>query len=208
MAATKAITISKRTCKIGPSINCRTEKNGDDDNPACDIPLVGLLLDKDDANKLVGPLFWESLFDNQGRGKAPKIVHPNIGTRVLEGKFEGEVAITLSPSTVIELEGIKLTSFHLEPLEGGLVSLSLKVQASNSIEKFVHKLIARQNSEVEVRIVIGDKVERAKSKQDELPLQGAAPKANGKSDDEGEEDEHRRANRAQADALSRSSAAH
>lgn len=32
--------LTARACQIGTSINIRTEKNGEDDVPACDIPLL------------------------------------------------------------------------------------------------------------------------------------------------------------------------
>jgi hypothetical protein len=201
MAATKAITISKRACKIGPSINCRTEKHGDDEVPACDIPISGILLQTGEVNALVGPLFRESLFDTRSQGKAPAILHPGLAARKLTEKFEGAVTIVMGPNqNDIELDKVTLAGLKFEPLEGGLVAMSLTVQTSKDVPKFVHKLIARQNTEIDVEISIGDKVERAKSKQTELPMQGGGPK-DGAGASTDPEQQHRDANAAQAAAL-------
>jgi hypothetical protein len=195
--------LTKRPCHIGPSINCRTEKNGEDDNPACDIPLVGVLLQPAEANAIVGPLFWESLFDTRSQGKAPAVLHPQLLPRKVGEKYTGAVTIVLGPNqNDIELEQITLTSMKFEPLEGGLVSMGVTVQAHSDIAKFVHKLVARQNTEIDVEITFGDKVDRAKSKQTELPLEGGGPKdgagAAGATDPE---QQHRDASAAQAAAL-------
>jgi hypothetical protein len=193
--------LTERACKLGPSINCRTEKHGDEDEPACDIPITGILLEKDEANELVGALFWESLFDSSGagKGKAPKVLFPHLAPRKLTDKYQGNISIVLGPNiNDVELEKITFTGITLEPIEGGLVSLSLKVQCSDSIEKFIHKLVARQNTEIDVEIDFGEKVVQTKGKQDELPLEGAAPTSGKKGED------HAAAGEAQAAALSRS----
>ena len=193
-----ALTITQRPCKLGPSINCRTERHGDEDEPACDIPITGLLLEKDEANELVGKMFWESLFDTP-RGKAPKVLFPQLAPRKLTEKYEGAVTIELGANiNDIELEGVTLKGITLQPLEGGLVSLSCSVQCNDAIEKFIHKLVARQNTEIEVELTFGEKVVKTKGKQDELPLDGAAPKKG---------EDHEAAGRAQAEALSRSTPA-
>lgn len=189
--------LDQRACKLGPSINCRTEKRGDDDEPACDIPIVGVLLEKAEANDLVGKLFWESLFDTRSGGKAPKVLFPDLAPRKLADKYTGSITIVLGPNiNDVELEDITFAGITLEPLEGGLVSMSLKVQCADEITKFIAKLVARQNSEVEVELTFGEKVVKTKGKQEELPLDGAAPKAKG--------EDHAAAGQAQADALARS----
>jgi hypothetical protein len=190
--------LDQRACKLGPSINCRTEKHGDEDEPACDIPLVGILLEKSEVNDLVGKLFWESLFDTRSGGKAPKVLFPDLAPRRLQEKYTGSVSIELGPNiNDVELEDITFAGVTLEPLEGGLVSLSLKVQCSDKIEKFIAKLVARQNTEVEVEITFGEKVVKTKGKQEELELGGAAPTSKGGED-------HAAAGKAQAEALARS----
>ena len=41
----QTLSLTKRPAKIGPSINTRTQRHGDDDVPATDIPLSGILVE-------------------------------------------------------------------------------------------------------------------------------------------------------------------
>lgn len=167
----KAIIIGDMPCKLGPSTNCRTEKHGEDDVPAVDIPLVGLMLDKAQLNNLFGALTWESLYDQQGAGKVPTVLHPEHAPRKLTTKFVGSATLIFGPNqSDVVLDDVTLSKFKAEPTEGGMTAVSLMVQAHENVEKFVAKIIARQNTEISVLLEVGDSVQRAKSKQAELPM--------------------------------------
>jgi hypothetical protein len=167
--------LKARPCKLGSSLNCRTEKHGDEDVPAIDIPIEGYLLSHEELNELFGPLTWESLFNTRlEAGKVPEILHPKFAPRAWTEKYEGTVKIELGVNQLpIELEAIKLAKLRILPLAGGLTALSLSVQVSEHVERFVAKLVERQATEVTVQIDVGDKIERQKGKQAELPMDHA-----------------------------------
>lgn len=163
--------LAKRPCKLGNTINTRAQMHGDENVPACDIPFAGFMLEKPEVDQLAGKNWWNCHFEDGSRGKAAQPAFPTIDSYSLADKYEGSVVIVMGLNQVdIELDEIKLSGLTLTPLPGGLVEMSGKIQAHTDIEKFVHKLIARLNTEIDLHIEIGDKVERAKSKQRDLPI--------------------------------------
>lgn len=160
-----------RPCKLGQSVNTRTEKHGDDSVPACDIPVSGFMLEKAELDELVGKDFWNCMFNNGNGKKADMPLWEKLATMKLADKYSGGVTIVLGPNVKdIELEDVTIAGITLEPLAGGLTAVSFKIQASDDVEKFVHKLIARLDTEIDLQVEFGDKVERAKSKQQDLPI--------------------------------------
>lgn len=199
-----AVALAARACKLGVSTNCRTEMRGDDGEPAVDFTITDFLLEKDELNELFGALTYESLFNEQGAGKAPQVLHPKFGPRTYSEKHKGSVAIVLGPNQKdIELDDVKLTNIKIEPLEGGLTKLTLQVQVSEDVEKFVNKLVARQGTEIEAEIGFGDTVQREKSKQKELPMDHAGATAKGKDEKAGKVDDEA-AGKAHTEALANS----
>lgn len=157
--------------KLGSSVNTRTEKHGDDSVPACDIPIAGLMLEKHEVDELVGKHYWSSIFNTGNRGKADQPLFPNIASHKMVDKYEGTVLIDLGPNVkAVELEAVKISGITLTPHAGGLVEMSFKIQTAEDIEKFVHKLVARLDTEIDLELTIGEKVEKAKSKQQDLPI--------------------------------------
>lgn len=172
--------LDSRSCKIGPSINSRTEKHGDEDIPAMDIPLSAIPLSKDELNALLGePLAWNSFYNERKDGFAEPLLK-GIKPIGLEAKYEGaEVTLRLGLNLLeVELLDVKLTKLKLEPTAGGATSLSLTVQCL--LEDHAKALYSWMNHDASVEIMTGDPVEAEKSEQPELPLntfEGDAPPA-------------------------------
>jgi hypothetical protein len=173
------LAITKRPAQLGQSINTRTEKHGDDHVPACDIPLLGVMLTAEEVDKLV-PFFTAAHFD-EGKGmKVPTF--PQLEPARLVYKFEAaKVRIVLGVNgngTAIELEDCKLSKLRLHPMAGGLTELRLTVQTV--MPKHIERLLDRLSGEVSVEISDAQVAERnEKEKQGELPInnfgEGEAP---------------------------------
>ena len=168
------ITLTNRPCRIGPSINARTEKHGDDDVQAFDIPLAGLMLEKEELNAFLGdPYAYDALFNHhRSNGKADEPIFKKFRPLVLRDKFEeGEVVFTVGMgSEEIRLKGVKLAKVTLDPQVGGLTLLSVQVQCTPSTET-IAKVLPYMNHEIEAEVTFGKKIAKSE-KQRELPING------------------------------------
>lgn len=175
----KKLTLRSRLCKIGTNINVRTEKHGDQPVPACDIPLKGVMLSKDELNTLLGD---DGAFDALYRdveGTPEPIFAKHFKPFVLVDTFEG-AGVKLQLSDVkdgieVELEDVSLNALKLEPQVGGLTSLNLQVQAAPDSDD-MSTIIAFVDAQVRVAISFGKRSEKDK-RQKELPMGDQNPEA-------------------------------
>lgn len=169
MAKKKLLTLKSRPCKIGPSINTRTEKHGEEDVPACDIPLQGVMLDAGELNTLLGnDKAHEALF-RIGEHDTPEPVFSNLKPLALKDRFEDcWVTIKLYEDIEIKLDA-RLANIKLEPQFGGLTGMNVHVQCTPPVDDMA-QLIAFLNAEVEARIVFGRVQVKEADKQAELPM--------------------------------------
>jgi hypothetical protein len=169
--------ISKRPCKIGTSINTRTEKHGDEDVPACDIPLVGIMLQAEELNALLGDQnAHKSLFAKAKGGAPQEPLFRQLKPFVLRDRFEdGAVTLTLGLNgDEIEFDDVTLARVTLEPRTGGLTELSVQVQCSPPVEDMA-RAIAFLNCDADAEIEFGKRAEPAKRKQKDLGLSFEEP---------------------------------
>jgi hypothetical protein len=175
------LTLDKRPCRIGGSLNSRTEKHGDEDVPALDVPLEGLMLTKEELNALTGdPYMHDALFSHRSQGKLDEPILRMFRPLVLREKFEqGQVLLTvgLGADIEIELKDVKLARVTLEPQVGGLTACSVQVQCTPSAET-VAQLWPYMGHDVDCELTFGKKATKSE-KQRELPLnsfgEGEAP---------------------------------
>lgn len=167
------ITLSSRACQLGSSVNLRTEKHGDDDVPAVDIPIGGIMLNSKDLNELMGlPTAHDTLFDTVRGHKEPAL--PQVRDLVLREKVVGaDVCIRIQstgPAKEITLRDCKLKSLTLAPLSGGATALALTVQTSGDhVPATIGLLAAHLNGHINVEITEGTSAE-TKPAQGELPV--------------------------------------
>lgn len=153
--------ISSRACQLGSSINTRTEKHGDDDVPACDIPLAGIMLDERELNALLGdPYAHRALFTDKAGHKEPTL--PQVEGFVLKAKIEnvtvriGHNLLDTSDKDSRTLTDCKLKGLTLEPMSGGATALSCKVQTSGDhVGSLVGALIAHLGQHVAIEFSEG-----------------------------------------------------
>lgn len=188
----KKLTLRKRLCKIGTNINVRTEMNGDQPVPACDIPLKGVMLKKDELNALLGDEHAYDALYLDVDGTPEPLFAKHFKPFALLDKFEGaDVSLQLTDSEdAVELEDVKLANLKLEPQVGGLTSLSLQVQATPDSEDMA-AIIAFVDTQVHAAIAFGKRSEKDK-RQGELPMGEHDPekKDGDDEDDAGDETKH------------------
>jgi hypothetical protein len=178
------LTLNNRPCRIGPSINTRSEMHGDESVPAMAIPLSSIMLTPSELNALLDePLAHGALFSD----RADQLSEPlfkRLAPLKLKDKFEEcTVAILVGLNRkLITLEHVKLAKLTLDPQVGGSTALSLAVQCTPKLDSRINHLLAFLNCEAEVEIVTGQRAAHA-AKQPELALGGP-----GDDDDDGEDE--------------------
>lgn len=175
-----ALNLTKRPCKLGPSINTRTEKHGEEDKPAADIPITGLLLDRDELQDLLGAGYYSALFNTKGKLIEPRL--EKFRDFALRDKFE-HAAVTLIfglDNTEVTLLNVRFASITLSPQTGGMTEVSLKVQAMPTSEQ-MGTLFTFLNADAHCELKFGKLVVKVKA-QPELPM-GEEPKV---TDDDGD----------------------
>ena len=200
-------TLEKKPCKL-THVNLRGQKDGAETVPAVDITLDGIMLTRDEVDELAGDHWWTSHYNERGPGKPPEHAFPEIGSYKLDGKHIGTAIIMLGlnqADVVLDDEATTIKNIQLEPMFGGLTKMKLRVQSAQKVESFVHRLAARLDSEVDVEISIGEKIEVEKSRQGQLGINAPpAEPSSGEVIDGCAPISDADAGQAQADALARS----
>ena len=171
------LTLPTRPAKIGGSINTRTEKHGDDDVAALDIPLEFLLepdelcaiLKTEDASaRLFTGAFNHEL-------KRVEFQAPAIGTiksLALDGKIEGARVLlgfdSLNGRVDLELVDAKVAKVRLELVFGGRTRCSCSIQTTPDFDQALMQLFAHMGGDCELTIT-----SETWGSQGELELGGA-----------------------------------
>lgn len=179
MTNTTTLHLAERPAKIGSSINTRSEKHGDADVPACDIPISGIMLEQAELEALLGKGAHKAFF-RDGKG----LVEPRFEVLkefALRDKFDGDVALDLDELRIeFADESVALSSVKLEPQVGGLTAMSLQLQGTPSTEE-IAALVGSLNREVRVELTFGGRRQPKSKKQRELPM-GSHTQADGDDD--------------------------
>jgi virulence-associated protein VagC len=166
----QTLTLNKRPGKIGGNINVRTERHGDDEKPALDIPLSGIPLTPEEVGNLLGDATsYDSLFTSA----RSKFLEPRwLGVPYIPfaEKFKnakvtinaGGAKLVLKPATV---QKIKLF------LVGDQVAMACTISASPDEGVQVLEML---NLKCVVSILGGAVADKAENQQD-LGLEGGGP---------------------------------
>lgn len=186
------LTLDTRPAKIGAHINTRTEKHGEDDVPACDIPLAGIMLEAHELDALVGDGAFAALF-RKSVAPQPEFdepAFPSLRALVLREKFAAcAVTISVDASDLIELDDCKIRRVKLQPLAGGMVELAVQVQATPYADQ-IAALVAALNRPVTLHTLTFGKVAEKSDKQPDLPMDhGQSDEPHTNEDDDEAQDE-------------------
>lgn len=171
--------LNRRPGKIGGNIASRTEKHGDENVPAFDMPLEAIMLTQAELNQLMNePLTSVAWFNDRKDGLAEPLFK-NVKHFAITDTYEASI-VTLGvglKERVFALEDVKLVKLKLTPCVGGLTELKLTVQAKT--DETNSSLIEFLSKDCNVAIEFGSvtESEKAKSNQPELNLPAPGDKA-------------------------------
>lgn len=167
--------LSRRPAKLGPSINTRCERHGDEDVTAFDVPIHSVLISGEELNALLGdPTANERLYAQGTDPLEPAFLQ--FDALVLKDKIEG-ARVALAGSNGggdIVLNDCKLKSVTLELQVGGLTKLSCKAQCLPNLDHSINALFELMNHEIAVEITA-----EQHGAQQALPLSPASTPAPG-----------------------------
>lgn len=170
--------LNRRPGKIGGNISSRTEKHGDDNVPAFDMPLEAIMLTQSELNELMNePLTAVAWFNDRKDGLAEPLFK-NVKHFAIVDTYEAS-SVTIGvglKEQLFTLEDVKLVKLKLTPCVGGLTELKLTVQAK--IDETNTSLFEYLSKDCNVEIEFGSisESEKAKAKQPELNLQAPEDK--------------------------------
>jgi len=172
--------LKTRICHLGSSINTRTEKHGDEDVAAIDIPITDFALGATELNSITGePHAHRALFD---KSKSPvEPIFRGFKAFALKDKFEdctAELLLGLGREP-LRLTGCKVARVKLEPLTGGMTGMDFLIQLTPDLA-IMPTLMAHMGHEIELSIDVGKRVEKTDSRQQKLGLK----EGEGEEDDE------------------------
>lgn len=179
----KMLTMSRRDAKLGPSISCRTQKQGDENGAkATDIALEGIHLSAVELCALLNNgNAYQRLYVLGEKGELPEVAFPQFGAIPLQGKIDHAV-VTLyvgSREQEIKLGICKLARLRLTCNKGGSTELSCQVQATPTLDRRIAQLIESMAENVQVEIEYEHNAEQA-----ELPIAADAEAEEGEEQDE------------------------
>lgn len=140
--AKKTLQLTERPCKIGPSINTRTEHHGEEDVPAGDIPLGEIVLNQPELDALAGEGTHARLFAKaEGGAIEPSMPDLEISIRHAQ-KFEDSQVTLEVEGEVTTLPAVTIAGIGFVRQVGGTVHLACKVQtplAPVDVRKLMNK---------------------------------------------------------------------
>jgi hypothetical protein len=164
--------LNRRPGRIGGGVNSRTQKHGEENIPAMDIPLVAIMLTQAELNELMNePLTAVAWFNDRKDGLAEPLFKNVKHFSIIDTYESSSVTIGVGlKEQLFTLEDCKLVKIKLSPCVGGLTELKLTVQAKiDDTNTPLFEFLSNDcNVEIEFGSITAD--EKAKSKQPELNL--------------------------------------
>ena len=147
------LSLINRTCRIGNSINTRSETHGEEFVTALDIPIGEIMLEPEELNAILQEPHAHGLLYATKPGAPAQPVLQGLKALRLEEKIEGaEVVLRLAGDTKLRLIGCKLARIDLKLEVGGLTAMRVQVQCVPKLDSSIARLIEKLNCEVEVEI--------------------------------------------------------
>jgi hypothetical protein len=158
--AKKTLALTERPCKIGPSINTRTEHHGEEDVPAGDIPLGDIVLNQAELDALAPGAHARLFAKAEGGAIEPAMPELELTIRYAE-KFENSQVTLEVEGNVGTLPQVTLAGISFVRQVGGTVHMALKVQ-TRLAEVDVRKLL---NKPARVQLNFGEVPDKDRKQQ-------------------------------------------
>lgn len=143
--------LAKRLCKIGTSINVRSEMHGEDGVTALDIPLSEIMLSAEEFNVLMCHKGAHNLlFDHTPNSFEPTL--RMIGDLSLKGKIESVTVFLHTKHGRKKLVNCKLSKIKLDLRVGGLTAMACQVQCTPDFDEETNRIFESLNGEIEVEL--------------------------------------------------------
>lgn len=159
-------------CRIATSVSCRREKHGDENVPACDITITGLMLDEKQLNSLLGDdVAHPAIFNVRAKDRLPEPLFPQLEAFRLKDKFEGctaKLKLHRGSDDIIELADVKFAKVRIEPQVGGLTLCTFTIQCTPE-GRVMGKIFDRIDSEIDGSFTFGPREEKD-DRQGELAI--------------------------------------
>lgn len=159
------LTLSKRAGQIGPSVNTRTERHGEEAVPGIDIPVSGIFLDADELAIVLQDTEAHRSFFTKTRSSAPEPRFQYLAPQKIEGKLEGAKVLIQVGDHQLLLKPAKVKSIELAFQVGGMTEMRCTIQGNPSSDTDVLELL-----NAKCRISITGAVREEKVEDPELPL--------------------------------------
>jgi hypothetical protein len=178
--------LERRTAKLGPAINTRTQKHGAADVTALDIPLGRIALTKEElCEVMLDDQAYKHLYISKKKNPDEPRWGQTIGDIVFKGKVTGVVATLFLGRRQLRVIDAKLSKVRVQRNSGGLSWWDVQLQCVPDLDEshpVMENLFARLNQEIEVELEI-----EHYGAQPQLPLEDEEEDDSERDDDKDEE---------------------
>jgi len=176
--------LSKKPCHLGNSMSTNTERHGEEDVGAIDLPLDGIVLNRKELDALLGKDAHAAIYVTAGKDAMPEIRFPSLKPLAFKDHFEGATVILElgMDGDRFVLDDCKVRSVQLTPQAGGLTLMKCSIRSTPDSDT-VAVLYDHLNTDGMVQIENAKAAEPRKSKQKDLPL------SEGEDGEQGEQSE-------------------
>jgi hypothetical protein len=145
--------LDRRSATIGSSINTRTEKHGEEDVAALDIPLSKICLSDEELGVVLQNPRAHKLLYATRKGQLAKFAFAKV-LEVLpfREKVRGVSVTIYLGNRKLRLPDVSLTTCRLEPQEGGTTWWAFKVQCTPTLDDTIEALLAKLNQVVDIEL--------------------------------------------------------
>lgn len=175
--------LDRRPMQLGPSINTRTQKHGEENVTALDIPFSGLALSKDElCAVMLDPRAYKLLYKKRKNRLDQPMWGSLIKALVFRQKIAGCTIVLYVGRKQVLLSDATLSKVHLERNEGGVTHLSATIQCVPDLDEnrpMMESLLARLNDKLDIQIVC-----EHYGAQPDLPLEEDDDSDDGDDDEE------------------------
>lgn len=161
------LSITRRTATMGSGINTRTEKHGDEDILAFDIPIKGVPLTQEDLEEVTLNKSAYKLLYRKVRNRPDEPVWGQLFQPLaMNAKVKGANVTLYVGRKALKLIDVNLAKVRIEIVSGGISLLHFQIQCKPALDDTLEALFEKVNKPIDLAIECDGYGE-----QPELPLE-------------------------------------